>query len=55
MSLSIMDLVWCLVLISVKHNFLVRACHVPGVSNGIADALSRCQMQGFGLSPPSQV
>ena len=37
----IMDLVRFLVPISMKHNFLVRARHVPGVSNEIADTLSR--------------
>lgn len=44
-SPRIMDLVRCSVLISIKHNFLVRARHVPGVSNGIAGAISRFQMQ----------
>ena len=38
-----MDLPRFLVLISMKHNFYVRACYVPGVSNAIADALSRFQ------------
>ena len=47
-----MDLVWFLVLISMKHNFLVRARHVPVVSNGIADALSRFQMQRFRALAP---
>ena len=42
-----MDLVRFLVLISMKHNFLVRARHVPGVNNEIADALSRFQVQRF--------
>ena len=36
----IMDLLRFLVLLSMKHNFFVRARHVPGVSNDIADALS---------------
>ena len=36
-----------LVLISMKHNFLVRARHVPGAKNEIADALSRFQVQRF--------
>ena len=41
-----------LVLPSMDHNFLVRARHVPGVSNEIADALSRFQMPCFwGLAP----
>ena len=43
----VMDLVRFLVLISMKHNFLVRARHVPGASNEIADALSRFQVQRF--------
>ena len=43
----VMDLVRFLVLISMKHNFLVRARHVPGVDNGIADALSRFQVKRF--------
>ena len=43
----VMDLVRFLVLISMKHNFLVRARHVPGVHNEIADALSRFQVQRF--------
>ena len=30
-----------------KHNFLVRARHVPGVHNEITDALSRFQVQRF--------
>lgn len=49
----IMDLVRFLVLISMKHNFLVRARHVPGVSNEIADALSRFQMQRFWALAPA--
>ena len=43
----IMDLVRLLVLLSMKYNFFVRAQHVPGVSNAIADALSRFQVQRF--------
>ena len=50
----IMDLVRFLVLISMKHDFLVRARHVPGVSNKIADALSRFQMQRTILGPCSR-
>jgi len=42
-----MELVRKLVLLSMEHNFLVRACHVPGVLNEIADALSHFQMQHF--------
>ena len=43
----IMDLVRFLVFISMKHNFLVGACHVPGISNEIADALSRFKDKHF--------
>ena len=32
---------------AIKHNFLVRARHMPGISNAIADALSRFQVQHF--------
>ena len=42
-----MDLVRRVVLLWMKHNFVVRTSHVPGVSNEIADALSRFQMQRF--------
>ena len=41
-----MDLLRFLVLLSMKHIFFVRARHVPGVSNDIADALSRFQVVG---------
>ena len=37
----IMDLLRFLVLLSMKHNFYIRAHHVPGIVNDIADALSR--------------
>ena len=47
-----MDLVRRLVLLSMQHNFVVRARHVPGVSNEIADALSRFQMQRFRALAP---
>ena len=39
----IMDLLRFLVLLSMKHNFYVRACHVPTIVNEIADALSQFQ------------
>ena len=47
-----MDLVRRLVLLSMQHNFVFRARHVPGVSNEIADALSRFQMQRFQALAP---
>ncbi|KAM9316824.1 uncharacterized protein PAF06_007914 [Gastrophryne carolinensis] len=36
-----------LVLSCLQYNILFRAVHVPGVANGIADALSRFQMDRF--------
>ena len=48
----IMDLLRSLTLISMKHNFFVRARHVPGVSNEIADALSRFQEERFRAAAP---
>lgn len=49
----IMDLVRFLVLISMKHNFYVKARHVPGVSNEVADALSRFQDARFWAAAPT--
>lgn len=49
----VMDLLRFLVLISMKHNFYVRARHVPGVSNEIADALSRFQVSRFRAAAPT--
>ena len=48
----IMDLVRHLVLLSMQHNFVVQARHVPWVTNAIADALSRFQMQRFRFLAP---
>ena len=48
----IMDLVRRLVLLSMQHNFVVWARHVPGVSNEIADALSHFQMLCFWALTP---
>ena len=50
----IMELVRKLVLLSMQHNFLVRARHVSGVSNEVADALCRFQMQPFRALAPDQ-
>ena len=47
-----MELVRKLVLHSMPHNFLVRARHVSKVSNEVADALSRFQMQRFRALAP---
>ena len=49
----IMDLLRFLVLVSMKHNFVVKAPHVPGVSNEIADALSRFQVARFWAAAPT--
>ena len=49
----VMDLLRFLVLISMKHNFYFRARHVPGVSNEIADALSRFQVSRFRAAAPT--
>ena len=48
----LMELMRFLVLLSMKHNFFVRARHVPGVSNDIADALSGFQDERFRASAP---
>lgn len=48
----IMDLLRTLTLLSMKHNFFVRARHVPGASNDIADALSRFQVARFRAVAP---
>ena len=48
-----MDLLQFLVLLCMKHNFFVRACHVLGVSNEIADALSCFQVSHFRAAAPT--
>ena len=48
------ELVRKLGLLSMPHNFLVQARHVPGVSNEVADALSRFQMQRFRALAPTR-
>ena len=48
----VMDLLRFLVLISMRHNFFVRARHVPGASNVIADSLSRFQIERFRAAAP---
>ena len=42
-----MDLMRFLLLLSMKHNFFVRAHHFPGVSYDITDALSRFQDERY--------
>lgn len=43
----IMYLVRRLVLLSLRFNILIKVQHIAGSSNGIADALSRCNFQPF--------
>ena len=47
-----MELVRQLVLLSMEHNFLVRARHVPGVSYEIVDALFHFRMERFWALAP---
>ena len=49
----IMDLLRFLVLVSMKHNFFVQVCHVPGVCNETADAVSRFQDVCFRAVAPN--
>jgi hypothetical protein len=42
-----MSLLRYLFLTSMQYNFLIRCKHVPGTSNGIADAISRFQVDRF--------
>ena len=46
-SLAINALIRKLAVIACKVSFAFNAVHVPGVENGIADALSRFQMPRF--------
>ena len=46
-SPAVMALIRTLYSICVMHNFLIRASHLPGISNTIADALSRNKMDAF--------
>ena len=46
-SADVMSLIRALYSLCVKYNFLVSAIHIPGVSNQIADSLSRGQLQMF--------
>jgi hypothetical protein len=49
----IMQLMRRLTWIAANHNFCIYAKHLPGVTNNIADALSRLQLQRFRLLAPS--
>ena len=46
-SPAVMQLIRALYSICTEHNFLIRAVHIPGVLNTIADALSRNMLQVF--------
>jgi hypothetical protein len=46
-SPHVMALMRRLVLVAAKHNFSYCSAHVPGIHNGISDALSRFQMERF--------
>ena len=48
-----MALIRCLYYTCVTHNFLVSAVHVPGITNTIADALSRGLLQKFKALAPT--
>ena len=49
---SLMTLVRALFFIAARANFTVLLQHIPGVDNGIADALSRSQLHRFRLLAP---
>ena len=44
---SLMQLLRSLLLSAARHSFSFSACHVPGVNNQIADALSHFRWQDF--------
>ena len=52
-SPDIMALVRLLYFIAAKANFVVKITHIPGVSNTLADSLSRLQVQKFKQQAPS--
>ena len=55
-SLPIMSLLRRLTWITVTHNFIIRAAHIPGHFNTIADSLSRFSFQKFRqLAPEAEV
>ncbi len=43
----VMDLLRHLTLLTLQHNIYIRAVHIPGKHNDIADAISRFQFQRF--------
>ena len=51
----LMSFVRKLVLSCLKHNILLRARHVPGIHNNLADSLSRLQIQRFQQLAPAHM
>ena len=48
-----MDLMRHLTLLTLQHNMYIRAVHIPGKSNDIADAISRSRFQRFRQLAPN--
>ena len=46
-SVRVMSLVRQLVLSTLQYNIMIKALHISGISNKIADSLSRCDWQRF--------
>ena len=44
---NLMVLLRYLSLLAARHSFLFTACHIPGKSNAMADAISRFEFQWF--------
>ena len=42
-----MDLLRPITLFTLQHNFTLTAVHLAGLQNGVADSLSRFQMERF--------
>ncbi|XP_065177334.1 uncharacterized protein LOC135807904 [Sycon ciliatum] len=51
-SPPVMTLIRALYLLCIEHDFLVSAVHIPGVTNTVADALSRNLLQVFRHQAP---
>jgi hypothetical protein len=49
----VMDLMRHLTLLTLQHNMYIRAVHIPGKNNDIADAISRSQFQRFRQLAPN--
>ncbi|XP_067435007.1 uncharacterized protein [Thunnus thynnus] len=52
-NLDIMQFVRKLTLVSAQHQFIIRALHIPGHKNAIADSLSRFMFQKFRQLAPA--